>query len=293
MGDNDPFTRRLQRLEEWLLGHEFIRDWVRCLNALFRPNTLLFLILWGSTLCLSLFKFRDPPLTYFLSITSSVFLLLAGGFVERYLGRSREEEALKRKGLSAIRNLGALEKQLKHLRGWIETFISGKASKKRDLSEIGRHLGTMQLSIQSGLEDWVDIVPELKKLKKAEERYSGTIEAYVEEILESKKKLLEAGEDKESREKLELRIRELEDSVEKLREERPKVLSSAVSGTPLVDSFASGGVWDPSAFKKTCSRCGRTYQEDPFAFSKQGTSFGIDTNLCPECERIQKSPEGL
>lgn len=259
-------------------------------EIIFSPGSSIFIALGAFCLFFSIFVFVSP-LSDFLSILSAVLTAVAGIFIKDDWDKLRGESILEKKGLSAIRNLDSLAEQLTRLRKWTENFISMDTEKKRDLEEINRHLETMRLSIRSGLADWADIVPELKKLKEAEERYRGTVEAYVEEILESKKKLLGAGEDKESRERLESRIRELEDSVEKLREEQPKVFSSAASGAPLVDSLSP--VWDPYASRKICSRCGRTYREDPFSLSAQGVSFSMDSNLCPECERIQKSPGGL
>lgn len=157
---------------------------------------------------------------------------------------------------------------------------------KRELEEIKRHLETAAVNINSGLADWVDIVPGLKQTEAVVKIYEDVIKAYIEKILKSKKELVEAGENKELKKQLGKRIRELEKEVRELRNQQFGMLDSGVvvsSASPSLGSISHVSPLDASAqYYKTCFNCGKMYVEEniPSTFLLSNI-----TNLCPECKK--------
>lgn len=229
------------------------------------------------------FYYAQGILSRFLSIFSAILTAIAGIFIKSDWDKLKGNSLLEKKGWSAIRNLGSIGEQISQIRNWIKFFISRKTVTKRELEEVDRHLGTMVMNIRSGLADWIDIVPELKKTEEVARSYEDVIKTYIEEILRNKKELVTVGENQELRERLERRIKELEKSIRDLKKEQPKVFASGLRDTI---SVAPSSVFEstvfPSSFK-TCLMCGKTYLRDFSTIS----ALSPHSNICPECQNKQ------
>lgn len=257
----------------------FIQKWKDFLSILFSPGSIIPFLLAVISLVLSIFIFTGA-LSNLLSIFASILTTIAGFFIKDDWDRVQGNSMLEKKGRSAIRNLESIGQQIIQIRSWIKNFIASKNVSEKELKEIDRHLTTTEMNIRSGLEDWIDIVPELKKKEEVAKKYQDVMEAHLEELFKNKTELLKVGENKELREQLEKRIRELEKNVKELKNQQQGVFGGglAVSSTPLsYASVSSSGLVSP--LSKTCSNCGRIYNDDVLTIS-QPISFN---DLCPNC----------
>jgi len=266
----------------------FLQKWQAFLNILCSPGSAIPLIFATICLVLSIFIFTGS-LSNLLAIFASILTSIAGFFIKDDWDRLQGNLMLEKKGKSALRNLGAISQQVIQIRKWIKSFVSKKETSKRELEEIDRHLNTMEMHLKSGLADWTDIVPELKNKEEVSKNYDDTIKEYIEERLENQKKLLRVGANKDLKEQLESRIKELEEKVKSLRREQysASVSPSASIGTISLPSIDLGNN-QVNSIKKTCSNCGKTYNED---FSNWLSPIGsasptLGGDLCKDCRSL-------
>lgn len=263
--------------------------WGKFLGVVLGPGSVIFSLLTLVSLILA-FAFKTNTLfATLLTVLGSIFAGIAGSFIKDDYNRLATDNVLEKKGLSAIRNLSSIGQQVILIRGWIKSFISEKnitkKEIKRELEEIDRHINMMEGNINSGLQDWKDIVPELKETEEVTRVYESVIKKYFEELLKNKKELLEVGENKELKERLEKRIKELEKNVKELKNEQPHIFSGgsvgssfAISADPFMS--AGGNVRFIGSNNKICSECGRTYYKDDL------TAVSVfDRNICPDCKK--------
>jgi len=250
---------------------KFCEKWKKFFLVFLSPWPLIFLALSGISIWLSLQYKDNLAFSTLISIIAVLFSGLAGSFIKDELGSS----ILENKGLSAVRNLSSINFQIKQIRNWIKLFISKKKKGKEALEEIYRHLSTTETNIDAGLNDWVDIVPELRKSSEAVKSYEDVLREYFEEFLKNKKELLAVGNNIELKEKLEKRIKELEKEMKGLKKEPSQMLSHSLGGTMISSGLGSSVLFS----NKTCSVCGKTYIDD---FS---SPMLYGSNICPECRK--------
>jgi len=263
------------------------QKWISFCSAFFAPVPV-FSILGGGILIALSIKYKDDiNFSILINLIGSLLVGIAGAFIKERYDALMNESALIKKGQSAIRNLDSIGRQVVQIRGWIKSFVGGKKEPKNALEEIDRHLSTTEMHIKSGLEDWTDIIPELKRTGEVIKNYQDVIKAYLEELLKNKKELLVVGENKELRERLEKRIKELEKNVKELKKEQPRILGDGGIGTSFVvgsSPFISRGGGFIGLNDKVCSECGKSYSEDPLTPTFLATTFPF-RDLCPECKR--------
>ncbi|MBI4036515.1 hypothetical protein HY386_01380 [Candidatus Daviesbacteria bacterium] len=264
-----------------MLERTFIQKWRTFLSIIFSPGSIIPFILSALCLFLAISVFTGA-LSSLLSIFASILTAIAGFFVKEDWDRVQGNTMLEKKGRSAIRNLGSIEQQIIQIRNWIKNFLGSKNITERELKEIDRHLTTTQMNIKSGLEDWIDIVPELKKKEEFAKKYQETLEANMEELLKKEAELLKIGEtNKELKVQLEKRIKELEKRVQELKSEQSNVFGGLMPSTSpysFVTISPSGSGTLSNLLPKTCSICGKVYKDD--------NSPTISLNdVCPECKR--------
>ncbi len=262
----------------------FRKKWGIFLSIAFGPGSVIFILLTLAGLILA-YVFKENTLfATLLSILSSLFAGIAGNFIKDdydvYLGKN----TLEKKGRSALRNLQTISTQLGNLRTWVCDFQKSRKKDKKDplFYEIDRHLSTIQLNIASGLEDWVDIVPELKEkaLEDAEieKKYKDLAQSYFNELLEKRKELISSN-DKERTEELKEKIATLEKQMKSLRNERVHAgrgisVGGWGGGNPLytgpIKLVNGGGT-------QLCNSCGQVITNQ---------SSGILGNaLCDDCRK--------
>lgn len=235
-------------------------------NVALGPGSVIFIILTvGSLLVAYIFK-SNLLFSTLLSILASFFASFAGSFIKDDYEKITGQNILEKKGRSALRNLQGISTQLCNIKLWVVDFLKKvkKQGDKNVLEEINRHISTIELNIASGLEDWVDIVPELKEksLQGAEidKKYREAVQSVVVQLLESRKELAGAKDEKLEQE-LKKKITDLEKQVKEIKKER----SETFSGISIA----------PSRFSNSALKIGS--QDNVFA------SFG--SQICPKCGR--------
>ena len=259
------------------------QKWGKFLCVVLSPGTVLFFLLTVISL-ITAFVYKENTLfATLLSILGSIFAGFGGGFIRDDYNQLITENVLEKKGRSAVRNLEAIREQITQLRGWIKSFRDhvGKEGKKA-LDETERHLSTIMFNTIAGVEDWVDVVPELKaeeeRVATISEKQQEVLQAYVEELLANKKELV-VSKDEGRVTELKKRITDLEEQIKDIRKHRASwsggtmVNSSGVSlGSASLGSRPLGvGV----GVTQTCSRCGRL-------FSSSQSGFSVSP-LCSDC----------
>lgn len=217
---------------------KFKSKWKNFIKAIFSPVPLFSLIVATVLIVISINCAERKEFSILMNLIGSIFLAVAGAFVKGGYDELVGESVLIKKGQSAIRNLSSITNQITFIRAWINKFVK-KDVTKRDLEEINRHLETTLVNINSGLADWIDIVPELKEGGEMAKSLESTIKAYAEEIFKKKRELLKASENKELKKQLEGKIRELEKEVKDLIYQKGEIISSSVTISSTPASFGS------------------------------------------------------
>lgn len=197
------------------------KKWINFLVLILDPVFLIVLILTIFSVYFSIELKNQNILSNFLTIVASVLGGISGGIFYGEYNKVSDDNMLRKKGLSAVRNLKTIQEQVFNLKKWIFSFIKSDKSKETIcLNEIIRHITTMEMNIVSGYEDWIDLVPELSEAKEK----SDEVKEMVEKIYERKIKLTES-KDKKDKEKIGKQISLLEKQVRLLKEKNSKAFS--------------------------------------------------------------------
>lgn len=252
----------------------FLSKWGKFLSIMFSPGALIPLVLSGAGLYFA-FIIKNFALSVVLSVGASLSATVAGVFIKDDWDKLQGSSLLEKKGRSAIRNLDSIGQQIIQVRSWISDFCKNKRVSSDNLQEIDRHLSTTQLNISSGLEDWIDIVPELRERKEIIDYYQGALRTIVEQVLKSKKELATSTDEK--RGQLEQRIKELEKSLRELKARGPEVLVGGISAlSPATGKYPYMGA---SFYLATCEDCHRQYVENV-----NPAMLSLHPRLCDECK---------
>jgi hypothetical protein len=225
---------------------ELRSSWKQAFGIFFHPGVLIPIIVTGVFIILVNINNKNTTLVLLLTGLSSLSAGLAGGFaVERYREVSGNNLLVK-KGRSAVRNLVLISAQLQR----ISTRITDKRKgHKIELSEVAHHLLTTEDNINAGIEDWIDLVPELKETSEINKRI---LEASfkVRELTKEKDALSKKLESKsQDKKKQESEIREKGEEITKLRQEIDKLQSKrlTISGPTLSGNLGPVGPTGPTS----------------------------------------------
>ncbi|UZE92933.1 MAG: hypothetical protein IB617_02125 [Candidatus Nealsonbacteria bacterium] len=200
------------------------KNWASFLQAFFSPYPLIFLVLSILSIWLS-FKYKENmPFSVLVTIIAAFFSGLAGGFIKDEFSSLM----LEKKGRSAVRNLESINQQIYKIRGWIKEFVKGKRAKE-SLKETDRHLSMAEFNIQAGIEDWIDVVPELGIFSKIIRNQETALFIGKEKIASIERELLKVRDNREVKKKLaeqKKQIRNLENTIYKFKKERSSIISS-------------------------------------------------------------------
>jgi len=258
--------------------------WIAFKDILFTPIVFISLIFTIVLIYASIKYKNNIEFSIFSGLAGSFLAAVFGAFFKEGYAKLTEESILEKKGESALRNIRSIEGQIDRIRVLIDFFTSKKYKNKLsniELNEIDRHLVTMAISTNSGVEDWTDILPVLKEKKAKEKELLDDIRPLIEELL---KKRVEFVRSKNAKEKkiLERKIEELEEKIDRQRIEKGGVSimsgSNSFLGLPINLNQSKK---DPSLYigtlgKGVCRNCGKSYTG--------GTTIGsIYGDLCSEC----------
>lgn len=262
------------------------QKWSNFGNMVLDPWFIVFVLATIISIGLSIAIKTNALFSNLLAVFGSITGGIAGGVFQNEHSKITGENILRKKGQSAVRNLQSIQKQISSLRHWILDF--NKNSKKQTdghLNEIDRHLSILELNVNSGYQDWIDIDPALRGEKEVQEKFNETYRAFIVDLLDQKMKLVQSKNTSE-KEILETKITQLEKQIKNLKKEKESVSlgayttlgnSSILSASELskinTDSYVLGN--------QTCSVCGKSY---PYDFSNTSISL-LNTNLCPDCKK--------
>ena len=124
----------------------------------------------------------QPPqtsdfLTHFFQVIISILAAFAGSVWSKEYIEHDGNKPLNDKGRSVIRNLQSIRSLVEDLRNWNKKEI-GISSE-----ESIRHLKTLRNKINSAMEDWDDVLPELKSQNKAGQEIDGLEEGHRNQLL--------------------------------------------------------------------------------------------------------------
>jgi len=272
---------------------KFFNRWGNFFGTVFSPGSGVPLLICGICLYFG-FTIDNFALTVVLSIIASVMATIAGIFLKDDWDKLQGNSLLEKKGLSALRNLKSISTQLCNLKEWIIKFEKSDKKNSNNLKEINRHISTIQLNITSGLQDWVDLIPELKKeieqAKEEAKKYDDVVRAYQEELLKAKKEMLTISNDVAQKEEIEKKIKKLESEIIELKNDQQKAIigasNSYILGTDSQNFFPSNsavlGINTVSSMGlKVCSNCHNLYNESILSSGP----FYIGRDLCEKCRK--------
>jgi ElaB/YqjD/DUF883 family membrane-anchored ribosome-binding protein len=265
----------------------FKNEWSAFFKSVFKPIPIFALLTSAALIILSIFYQDKKEFSILINLIGSLLIGIAGAFIKGSYDLLTQDSILIKKGQSAKRNLESIGQQVLQIRKWINCFCVKGKTDKRNLEEIDRHLSTTQMNISAGLEDWIDIIPELQEKKEEIEKYQNILKSYVEELFKNKKKLIEAGTNKELREEVGNKIKELEKEVKELKKYQPGVINNAlynaensfVHELPFVTLAGIGN--------KICMKCGKNYKEglSNKNYSVLSSVYDPEYNYCPDCKK--------
>ena len=198
------------------LGEKWVNFW----NMVLDPWFLVFIVLTIFSLGFSISIKNNSAFSNLLAIFGSVTGGIAGGIFQNEHAKITGENILRKKGQSAVRNLQSIQKQISSLRCWVASFTD-RANKevKPQLREIDRHLSIIELNVNAGYEDWIDIDQTLRKEQAIQEKFNEAEQSFIVEILDQKMKLAQSATEAEQKE-LNGKIKQLEDQVKKIKKEK-------------------------------------------------------------------------
>jgi len=195
-------------------------------NMILDPWFLFFMLVTGVSLGFSIWIKENELFSNLLAVFGSIAGGIAGGVFQNEYSKVTGENILRKKGQSAVRNLQSIQKQIESLRCWVVDF--GKKAKKEikpQLNEIDRHLSVIELNVNSGYEDWIDIDPALRGEKEVQEKFNEAYRTFVVDLLDQKMKLAQSASASEQ-EELGKKISQLEKQIKNMKKEKESVLFS-------------------------------------------------------------------
>lgn len=140
------------------------QKWGIASQALLSPSVSVLIVFAIGIIVVSAL-FRDNlPFTIIIGVFGNILIAIAGAVLQKEYERLMGDFLMEKKGRSAIQNLQSIDQQIYKIGLWINKFLKGKRPIRDNLKEVDRHLSMTRSHIQAGIEDWVDIVPELKRM---------------------------------------------------------------------------------------------------------------------------------
>jgi hypothetical protein len=172
----------------------WLKKWKDLGVVLFSPLFLVSALVAGVTLFFYHTIHDNSLFANAMLIIGSLFAGIAGVFFKDEYDEHAGKGILEKKGRSALRNLETIGTQLYLIKTLAEVF-SQKSSTEKEfksaIEEISRHILAIELNIASGIEDWVDIIPESKHQGEEDfaidKKYKEVTESIMADLVEKKK----------------------------------------------------------------------------------------------------------
>lgn len=241
------------------------QKWNSFANMVFDPWFLMFFVATALSLGFSILIKNNPLFSNLLAVFGSITGGIAGGIFQNEHAKITGENILRKKGQSAVRNLQSIQKQIDSLRCWVTDFAKkGNKDTKPELNEIDRHLSVIELNVNSGYEDWIDIDPTLRGEKEVQEKFNEAHRSFVVDLLEQQMKLSQSTDSAEKKELAE-KIDQLEKQIKTMKKESASVLSKPLSYVVRGvngSSFSKINAGASYSRNHQCTICGNYFSPD-------------------------------
>ncbi len=148
-----------------------LKNWTTFFYSIMTPNAVIPLM--AGTIITALSFFIDSPLlSRLMYLTGAILFTFGSSGVKNNYQKTMHDSILLQKGKSAARNLQAVSSQCKKISAAANKISSQKKINKNQYKELSRNIESISVRISSGIEDWQDLVPELKG-KPAPKKHSG------------------------------------------------------------------------------------------------------------------------
>jgi len=262
----------------------FWEEWKVVLSIIFSPKFLFFVVATCVLLYFSINYKDNIPFSNTMAIIGSIFGGIAGAFLKDEYDKISGKNILEKKGRSAWRNLQNINTQLCNIMTWVSGFSKEiKKSQKHTLDEISRHISTIKLNIETGLEDWVDIVPELKEKSQLDAEYKKVAQNVMIELLRKRKEFA-ITKDKKIGQELKKKISDLEKQIKEIKRDRSQALDSIGLttsdminehiGRPLIN--INDNILASSTGTERCIICGKKFFHNYL--------LPYPNNICDDCK---------
>jgi len=147
------------------LGEAILKNWVTFFYSLMIPNAIIPILAGIITISLSFFVLSSllSKLTY---LAGSLLFSFGSSGIKNNYDKLTSGAALLQKSKSATRNLQSIINHCKRISTATNKLSSRKRIAKNSFKELGRNVENIASRVNSGIEDWKDIVPELKIARK-------------------------------------------------------------------------------------------------------------------------------
>ncbi len=249
-------------------------------NVALGPGSVIFSVLTLVGLIVAYIFKTNLLFSTLLSILSSFFAGFAGSFIKDDYEKIAGQNILEKKGRSALRTLESLNRQVKRICAYIrEVTENNKKPNQQFLVEINRHMCSIEDSISSSVEDWVDVIPELAQTMEEIRRINKL--SFEIEDLKQKEKEHQKNEKDGAKKESELRkiIEEKESNLRELRQKR-SMSNNAVLFNPSVIANASQFGYQNQVFLSSpCAICGNS-------IDLTSPILRANSNLCHNCQGV-------
>lgn len=153
------------------LRKAIFKNWITFFYSLMIPNAIIPITI---SIILTSLSFFAPSslLSKIMNLAASILFSFGSLEIKNNYEKIVNASILLQKSKSAIRNLQSIISHCKKISSSVSKFSSQKKLNENNFKELGKNIENMILHIDSGIEDWKDLVPELRneKIVKKERR---------------------------------------------------------------------------------------------------------------------------
>lgn len=172
----------------------WFKKWRDLAEVVLSPLFIISAAIAGASLFFSIHYHENSLFANTMLIVGSLFAGVAGVFFKDEYDELTGKGILEKKGRSALRNLETISTQLYIIKTWADVFSRevavGEKEYKSAFEEISHHILAIELNIASGIEDWVDILSDMKRPGDEDfaidKKYKEVAESIMAELTEKK-----------------------------------------------------------------------------------------------------------
>ena len=146
-----------------------LKNWTTFFYSIMTPNAVIPLAA-GTIITALSFLIASPLISRLMYLTGAVLFTFGSSGVKNNYQKTMHDSILLQKGKSASRNLQSVASQCRKISVAANRISSRKRINKNHYKELSKNIEGISLRINSGIEDWQDLVPELKKKQSPKRR---------------------------------------------------------------------------------------------------------------------------